>query len=105
MNEVVSNKLIIDETVYETRLTKKFLNRKKYIPKDNSQIIAFIPGTIRTIFVKKGQSIKKGDSLLILEAMKMKNELKAENSGTIKEIFVKENQSVAKNELLIELSL
>jgi biotin carboxyl carrier protein len=104
MNELNQNSIIIDDTEYQTRLTKKFLSRKKYVPKSKSQIVAFIPGTIRAVTVKNGQRIKKGDSLLILEAMKMKNEIKAEFDATVKNVLVKENQLVAKNELLIELT-
>jgi len=105
MIDINKNKIVIDDSVYETNLTKKFLNRKKYTPKDDSLVCAYIPGTIRQIFVREGQKISKGESLLILEAMKMKNEIKAENSGIVKRIAVKENQLVSKNELLIELSL
>jgi len=105
MYEKVVNKIVLEDTVYETQLTKKFLNRKKYRPKDKSLVLSYIPGTIRQIFVKQEQRIKRGDSLLILEAMKMKNEIKAEYSGVVKMIAVKENQMVPKNEILIELSL
>ncbi len=105
MNDTLKSEIVIDDTVYETQLTQKFINRKKYVPKDKSQVCAYIPGTIRQIFVKQGQKVNKGDSLLILEAMKMKNEIKSEYSGIIKRIAIKENQLVSKNELMIELTL
>lgn len=97
------NVLNIDETNYETKFTKKFNLRKKYSPKNFKLINAFIPGTIREIFVKENQSVKEGEKLLILEAMKMKNFILTPISGKIKRINVVINQSVAKNELLIEL--
>ncbi|PKL82929.1 MAG: acetyl-CoA carboxylase biotin carboxyl carrier protein subunit [Ignavibacteriae bacterium HGW-Ignavibacteriae-3] len=97
------NKLIIDDTAYETLLTGKFKNRKQYIKKDPNLINAFIPGVIRDINVKKGQSVKEGDQLLILEAMKMKNILSSHRNGKIKEIKVKSGDMVLKNQLLIVL--
>jgi biotin carboxyl carrier protein len=96
-------KLTIDDSNYETLLTKKYLMRKKYVPKNPNRISTLIPGTIRMIFVKEGQSVIKGDSLLILEAMKMKNEFKAERNGVIKSIFIKTGELVAKGSVLIEL--
>ena len=61
--------LIIDDTPYEVKLTPKFLRRKSYVPSDPKKLKAVIPGIIQDIFVKKGQSVKRGDSLLILEAI------------------------------------
>lgn len=97
------NILNIDETIYETKFTKKYNLRKKYAPKNFKLVNAFIPGTIREIFVKENQMVTSGEKILILEAMKMKNIILAPISGRIKKINVTLNQSVAKNELLIEL--
>ena len=97
-----TDKLVIDDTVYETRLTKKFLARKKYVPQDPDKIYAFIPGTIRDIFIQPGQQVSQGDPLLILEAMKMKNEIQASRNGIIKAVLAVKDQRVAKNELLLE---
>lgn len=96
------NKIVIDDTIYETNLTKKFNLRKKYVPKNPNQITAFIPGVITDILVGNGQTVRKGEPLLILEAMKMKNELKSNINGKIKNIYIKTNQSVTKGELLLE---
>lgn len=101
MNEELQ-KFIVDDTKYETKLTKKFLNRTRYQPRNPKLIYAFIPGTIRDIFVKQGQKVVIGDDLLILEAMKMKNFIKSGINGVISEIHVTSGQNVAKNELLIE---
>lgn len=97
------NTLSIDDTPYETLLTKKFINRKSYTPKIPNELLAFIPGIIRDIYVKKGQEVKKGDSLLILEAMKMKNSIKAPFDAKIKSVNVEVGKMVTKNQLLIEL--
>jgi biotin carboxyl carrier protein len=97
------NKFELDDTLYETQFTKKFANRKKYVPRDNRKLFAVIPGTIRNIFVKEGQLVKLGEPLLVLEAMKMKNIIISNIDGKIKKIHVSISQSVAKNELMLEL--
>jgi biotin carboxyl carrier protein len=61
-----------------------------------------MPGLIVSIQVQVGDNIKKGDSLLILEAMKMENVLKATGEGKIKNIKVNTRQNVEKNQVLIE---
>lgn len=63
-----------------------------------------MPGLVVDIPVKVGQVVKKGETLLILEAMKMENTLKAIVDVTINKIVVKKGQAVDKNELLIHLS-
>jgi biotin carboxyl carrier protein len=95
--------LIIDETQYETKLTKSFINRKKYIPSDPKKIYSVIPGLILEVFVIQGQAIKNGDKLLVLEAMKMKNSIVSPIAGKIKAINIIQGQSVPKGFLLIEL--
>jgi biotin carboxyl carrier protein len=97
-----NNQLIIDDTVYETKLTRKFRMRKKYTPPDEKLLNAFIPGIIRDIYITKGQMIKEGEKLLILEAMKMKNLVTANVSGKVKEIKISSGEMVVKNQLLIE---
>jgi biotin carboxyl carrier protein len=94
---------LLDDVKYRTTFTKKYENRKPYQAPDPKKITAFIPGTIRKVFVKQGSRVKHTDKLLILEAMKMKNILLAPLDGRIKTIYVKEGAVVAKNELLIEL--
>lgn len=63
-----------------------------------------MPGLIRGIAVKPGDSVKKGDPLLILEAMKMENVIKAAGDGTIDTILVSEGTAVEKGALLIKFS-
>ncbi len=102
MIEQKQNQLVIDDTVYETRLTHKFRHRKKYQAPNPKHLNAFIPGIIREIYVKPGQQIKEGDKILILEAMKMKNTLTSEVNGKIKDIKVSSGNMVTKNQLIIE---
>ncbi len=95
--------LLVDDVKYRTLLTKKFENRKPYEPKDPKMVLAFIPGTIRKISVHAGDKVKKGDLLLILEAMKMKNRILSPFDATIKVVKVKTGMIVPKNSILIEL--
>lgn len=63
-----------------------------------------MPGLILKVMVEEGQSIKKGDPVLVLEAMKMENVFKAPADAVIKAIKVSEKQAVEKGEVLIELA-
>ena len=65
-------------------------------------IKAPMPGLILDIMVEVGQIVKKGDALMILEAMKMENVLKSTGEGTITSIEVEQGQSVEKNNILIK---
>lgn len=95
--------LNINDSLYQTRLSKQFKNRVPYRPADPKKILSFIPGTVNEIFVSPGQSVKKGELLLILEAMKMKNRLKCPMDGRIKSIAATKGDRVSKGALLIEL--
>lgn len=93
--------LLIEDVKYKTRLTKKYLNRKPYQPLDPKQVLSFIPGTIKKIYVKKGKKVKAGEKLLDLEAMKMVNTMFAGENNLVVDILVKEGDMVPKNQLLI----
>lgn len=66
-------------------------------------IKAPMPGLVLNVLVGEGQEVKKGDTLLILEAMKMENSIKSPTDGIIKKIHVQPKTAVEKNQLLIEL--
>jgi biotin carboxyl carrier protein len=95
--------LNINDSLYQTRISNKFKNRVKYQPADPRMILSFIPGTVVEIFISPGQSVKKGDLLLILDAMKMQNKLKCPMDGRIKSVVVRKGDRVSKGALLIEL--
>jgi len=95
--------LNINSSLYKTRLSSKFLNRKPYKPTDQRIILSYIPGTVLDILVNKGQEVRKGDDLMILDAMKMQNRLKCTIDGTIKKICVNKGDRVSKGSVLIEL--
>jgi len=101
-NKTTFQKLVIDDVVYATTFNKKFMMRKSYHAKNPKHVIAFIPGKIKKINVKRGSKVKEGDKLLILEAMKMNNAIFAPMKGVIKEVYVTQGISVAKDALLVE---
>lgn len=103
-NETIEfDSIVVLEEEYKTLLTKKYKNRKPYTPFDNKKTYAFIPGTVKKVFVKDGDKVKKGDKMLILEAMKMNNEIIAMTKGKIKKVYVKSGEMVTKSQLLIEI--
>ena len=55
------------------------------------------------VFVKEGQKVKRGDNVMILEAMKMQNRIKSPRPGVIKIIKVKAGEKIAKGILMMEL--
>lgn len=67
------------------------------------QIRAPMPGLVLSLRVEEGQQVKIGDGLVVLEAMKMENELRAEADGTVKSIHVARGDAVGKNDLLVEI--
>jgi len=62
-----------------------------------------MPGLVVAVNVSEGQSVKKGDILITLEAMKMENTLKAVSDALVKKVAVKKGSAVEKNEVLIYL--
>lgn len=68
-----------------------------------SVIHAPMPGLIAKLNVKEKDIVAKGDSLLILEAMKMQNDLKSPRDGTVQEILIKEGEKVGLQDKLIIL--
>lgn len=70
-------------------------------PKIQNNLRAPMPGLVLKVMVEKGQEVKKGDPLLILEAMKMENVFKAHADGKILDIHVVEKQAVEKGTELI----
>lgn len=63
-----------------------------------------LPGKILKVMATPGSSWKKGDTLLIIEAMKMENEILAPRDCTVEEVAVQANQSVKTGDLLLKLS-
>lgn len=66
-----------------------------------NELRAPMPGLVVDVAVKETQEVKKGDTLVVLEAMKMENVLKAASGGVVKKIHVKKGSKVEKNEVII----
>lgn len=95
--------LVVQGAVYQTTLTWKFENRVKYVTPNPNHIYSFIPGTVIDIFVKPKQKVKEGETLLLLEAMKMQNQVRMPFDGQILKIQVKKDQVIPKKYLMLEI--
>ncbi|MFV0564667.1 MAG: biotin/lipoyl-containing protein [Flavobacteriaceae bacterium] len=69
----------------------------------NSSVTAPLPGVILSLNVKAGDTVKEGDVLLVLEAMKMENNIVAEASGVVKAVSVTIGQQVLQGATLVEM--
>ena len=72
-------------------------------PAAGVQVKSPLPGSVVKVLVSEGQAVKKGDTLLTLESMKMENAIMAEADGTVKQIAVTPGQNVMQDDLLIVL--
>lgn len=71
---------------------------------EGERITSPMPGTILAVNVKPGQAVKRGDVLVVLEAMKMENEIMAPNDGTVGTVNVAKGQSVQSGATLLTLA-
>lgn len=76
---------------------------KRSVDTVSTAIKAPMPGKVIAILVNEGDAVTKGEGILILEAMKMENVLKAEHDCTVKKVLVSKGNNVEKNEVLVEL--
>lgn len=102
--------LKVNGNKYECEIKDQFDDLLKSLGLDNltnvkvNEIKAPMPGLVLKTLIEEGQEFKKGDNLLVLEAMKMENILKAPADGIAKKIKVKSGDKVEKNEVLILLA-
>ncbi len=78
-------------------------NTKMADSSNKKHIGASIPGTVIKVLVSKGDKIKEGDSLIVIEAMKMETNVVASSSGAVESLLVKEGEQVKSGQLLLEL--
>jgi biotin carboxyl carrier protein len=95
--------LVIGGVTYETRTTRKFQNRRTYVPPDPRRILCVIPGVIQKIYVQDGSVVKKDDRLLVLEAMKMQNDILSHRDARVAKVLVAVGDVVTKGQVLLEL--
>ena len=67
------------------------------------ELTAPMPGQVRAVNVSEGEAVKKGQTLLVLEAMKMEIRIHAPQDGTVKKLFVQQGQTVEREQILIEI--
>ncbi len=105
-------KIKVNGKVYEVELEsveendKSINDNDSQTPKTSSNknsISSPMQGTIQNILVKPGQKVKKGDSLLVIETMKLENIITADNDYLVLDILVKEGDSVDNNQPLLRV--
>lgn len=95
--------LALESGTYDTRLTRKFEQRTLFEKQNPHLIKAVIPGIIDRINTPVGTKVHKGETLMIHEAMKMHNRIKAPHDGTVKAVLVSLGEKVTKGQILIEI--
>ncbi|MDQ8006365.1 MAG: biotin/lipoyl-containing protein [Pedobacter sp.] len=103
-------KIKVNGTEYDVQVTTELDQLLKHLGMDNlnankiAQIKAPMPGLVLNLLVKAGDEVKKGDSLVILEAMKMENIIKAPVDAVVKKIEVAKGDKIEKNTVLIQFT-
>jgi biotin carboxyl carrier protein len=98
----------VNGNTYTIAMEDQYDQLLKQLGMDNAQsnkvkeIKAPMPGLVLNVIVNEGDEVNKGDSLLVLEAMKMENIIKSPTSGIVKKILITKGDKVEKNELLIQ---
>ncbi len=102
--ELMMNGRLFTGTVMDERT--QLLSRRAGLDVDSGEITirAPMPGLIVAIPVHEGQEVKAGDTVIILESMKMQNELKSPRDGTVQRISVATGQTVEQKKVLVTLT-
>ena len=77
-------------------------SRKSETTANRNQVMAPMPGKVTKVIVQEGSQVSKGDSVIVMEAMKMEYTQKAEMSGRVKKVLVTSGQQVNLGQLLVE---
>ncbi len=86
------------------KIDQLFYFKEKPLASSKSGIVkSFIPGSIKKIYYRVNDKVNEDDIILIHEAMKMENEIRAPKAGIIKAIGVKEGENILANHLLVEI--
>jgi len=99
----------INGEVYEVKIADQFDQMVERLGLHTQAAAKFkdlkapMPGLVLEVMVETGQKVQKGDSLLILEAMKMENVLKSPGDGVVKKVKVEKGAAVNKNQVLLEM--
>ena len=93
----------VDGTDYETHGTRTWRERRPWSPEDRTAVTTLIPGLILEVLVRPGQQVERGQGVVVLEAMKMANQVESPWAGTVRRILVEVGQNVPKGTVLVEL--
>ncbi len=97
----INGKIVSTEILDDLDLLLKELGMDSALTTKVNEIKAPMPGLVFDIVAEVGQEVKIGDTILILEAMKMENNIKSPTDGIIKEIKCIKGNSVEKNDILV----
>lgn len=106
--EIIDKKLWykLNEATYSIDiidLNESNFKKSKGAAKSPDRITAPMPGKVTKIFVSEGQTVKKGDALLVMEAMKMEYTLKTDLNAYVEKLPIKLSDQVTLGQLLIQL--
>ena len=111
LDEVDGNRRIkVNGTIYETQTIDKFdellksLGMEKGRVSKVNELKAPMPGLVLSIDVKPGDVLQKGDRVLVLEAMKMENVIKAPADVTVASVEVEKGKTVDKNQVMVRFA-
>jgi biotin carboxyl carrier protein len=85
---------------YDILLEKLGMNQNNQ--SNHLEVKAPMPGKILDVLVSQGQQVKKGDQMVVLEAMKMENVIKSAGDGVVTSVYVRKGMNVEKNQVLIQ---
>lgn len=110
-SDTISKKhtLKVNGNIFEVQLRDQYddllqaLGMDEVAGKKTGDLKAPMPGLVVSVAVSEGDEVKKGDTLVVLEAMKMENSLKAAGNALVKKILVQKGMTVEKNQVLIQL--
>ena len=97
------HELVVDGTPYRTRYTRAFASRRPYRPRDPNRVTAHIPGVVESVAVAPGQAVRRGEPVLVLEAMKMRNAVTSTLDAVVLAVHVRPGEMVSRGQLLVEL--
>ncbi len=91
--------IVVRDSSVKSTVTKK----RKAEPTDREQIGATMSGSVLKIAVKKGDRVKRGDTLMVTEAMKMETSVEARFDGVVDHVYVTEGEAISSGDLLLEV--
>lgn len=103
VNVRVRGRVVFLEMLDERRKKMKDAQMTRFSEGGIVRIVSPMPGKVLRVLVADGQEVKEGDGLIVIEAMKMENELRAPRDGVVKEVLSKAGESVDGSALLMTI--